>query len=206
MKYAIYDITSGDILHSYTGTNPELNISPQQNFMLIEDEADVSNHYIENDIIVSKPAKPDGRFWIFDFQSKLWVLDESKLSLGKSRKKAQVSAKVEELKYVPIIYDGKNLDADLIAQTNISGKIAQLQNEIALSIPSIDLFWKDADNIIHTWTDPAVYLEWLRGLQIAIANRTTNLYNTAWTGKDAIDAFTTLADVTNYDINALFGI
>lgn len=124
----------------------------------------------------------------------------------KSRVKALITSKANELRYVTIAYDGKNLDANEIAQTNISGKIAQLQNELALALPSNDLFWKDADNIVHTWTDPAVYLEWLQGLQVQIASRATSLYNTAWTGKAAVDALTTIDEVSNYDIDALFGI
>lgn len=128
------------------------------------------------------------------------------ITKAKSNVKAQISEKAEERKYVFIVYDAKNLDANTIAQTNISGKIAQLQNEIALGVPSTDLFWKDADNVVHTWPDAASYLAWLQGLQVAIANRTTTLYNTSWTGKAAVDALTTLDEVLNYDINALFGI
>lgn len=135
------------------------------------------------------------------------VISESDtISKVKANVKTQISNKVEELRYSPISYDSKNLDANIIAQTNISGKIAQLQNEISLSIVSGNLFWKDADNIIHTWTDPAVYLEWLQGLQIAISNRTSTLYQTAWAGKGEVDLLTTLDEVLNYNINALFGI
>ncbi len=128
------------------------------------------------------------------------------LSNLKSIKKSQINTKANELRYATIAYDGKNLDANEIAQTNISGKIAQLQNELTLALPSNDLFWKDADNIVHTWTDPAVYLEWLQGLQVQIASRTTLLYNTAWTGKAAVDALTAIDEVVNYDIDALFAI
>ena len=128
------------------------------------------------------------------------------ITKAKSNVKTQITSKVEELKYIPIVYDGKNLDADVTAQTNISGKIAQIQNEIALSVPSTDLVWKDADNVVHTWINVNAYLEWLQGLQIAIANRTTALYQTAWTGKSAVDALTTVQEVIDYDINALFGI
>jgi hypothetical protein len=162
-------------------------------------------YYVENGVLVQRDSAPSG-YHTFDFTTKQWIVTSIDLDLAKLDKKKLISDKVNQLRYSTIVYDGKNLDANEIAQTNISGKIAQLQNELALALPSNDLFWKDADNIVHTWTDPAVYLEWLQGLQVQIASRATLLYNTAWTGKAAIDAFTDINDVMNYDINALFGI
>lgn len=93
-----------------------------------------------------------------------------------------IRAQKEQL---PISYDGKTLDADEQATKNINGKILELEskNALGITIDTNTLFWRDSDNTTHVWTDAATYLAWLRGLAIAIAERTSMLYYIAWTKK-----------------------
>lgn len=97
----------------------------------------------------------------------------------------QINAKRAEKEFLPIGYDGKLLDADADAIKNINGQILRLESKIALgqTIDTTTLFWRDAENNTHAWTDVAEYLNWLRGLAIAIAERTSYLYYIAWQKK-----------------------
>lgn len=122
----------------------------------------------------------------------------------KTELKQQLTSIADNIHISPIGYDSKTLDADEVAQQNISGKITQLQNEIALAITSANLFWKDHDNIIHTWADVSTYLAWLQGLQVAIATRRTNLYQTLWQAKTQIDSLTTVDALKAININTIF--
>jgi len=208
MSYIATFNEHGEILQSIIC--PEDDLQYYNNFIFLQsgDVIEPDQYYIPD---INNPVKTllTGRpsdYHQYDYVNKQWVITNEQLALAQQDKKTLIINKINELRFSNIPYDGKNLDADVTAQTNISGKIAQIQNEIALSVPSTDLVWKDADNIVHTWISVNAYLEWLQGLQIAIANRTSALYQTAWTGKAAVDAFTTVQEVIDYDINALFGI
>jgi len=97
----------------------------------------------------------------------------------------QINAKRAEKEFLPISYDGKLLDADADAIKNINGQILRLESKMALvqTIDTNTLFWRDAENSTHVWTDVTEYLNWLRGLAIAIAERTSYLYYIAWQKK-----------------------
>lgn len=106
-----------------------------------------------------------------------------------------------------IEYDGKIIQVRVKDKSNITGRIDALkvQLELGLSIDPGSLFWRDFANVTHTWTDPAVYLEWLQLLLLAIAQRSGSLYLASWQHKAAILAIAqtpgaTVNDVLNYDI------
>ena len=180
----------------------------------VEDIELMNGYYydLEAEELVSLPAKPsEGYIW--DGVTKSWVVDEENLVLINKRLKLTVDRIRENKEISTIPYDDKNLDADAEAIKNINGKLQELQAKEALSLP-IDvnsLFWRDADNIIHSWEDVAAYKTWLQGLIIAIAERTSNLYQISWTKKAEIDAILEnetlpneekLQNLLSYDINA----
>lgn len=105
---------------------------------------------------------------------------------------------------LPIIYQDTVWDANQIAQNNIQGKLVEISSKQILNIVDANLFWKDTANVIHTWSTMDEYLLWLRGLAIAIAERTTNLYTIAWTKKAEVEALLTVTDVVTYDTNIGF--
>lgn len=106
----------------------------------------------------------------------------SVLATDRADKINLIRAKKEQL---PIEYDNKLLDADDAAIKNINGKILELESKQALGIviDTNTLFWRDANDTTHVWTDAMSYLNWLRGLAIAIAERTSLLYYIAWQKK-----------------------
>jgi hypothetical protein len=96
------------------------------------------------------------------------------------------------------------LDSDKVSQENISGKIEQLKSEIEFGVIPDNLFWKDANNILHTWETHQEYLRWLQGLLIAISNRRTLLYQLSWQASSDIDSMESIEDVLNYDPEQVF--
>lgn len=208
MSYIATFNEHGEILQSIIC--PEDDLQYYNNFIFLQsgDVIEPDQYYIPD---INNPVKTllTGRpsdYHQYDYVNKQWVILDEYLDTSKIDKKNEINNTMNKLRFAIIVYDGKNLDVDVTAQTNISGKIAQIQNEIALSVPSTDLVWKDADNVVHTWISVNAYLEWLQGLQIAIAHRTSALYQTIWTGKAAVDALSNVQEVIDYDVNALFGI
>lgn len=120
--------------------------------------------------------------------------------------KAEVVKKIETLRETktnsPITYLGLTWDADTISRENINGKIVEISSKQLLGITDTNLFWKDTANTIHTWSTMDEYLLWLRGLAIAIAERGTLLYATAWSKKAEAEALTTVTAVVTYDVNS----
>jgi hypothetical protein len=203
-NYIFYN-SDGEIKIVYSGQCLEQMIVINPDLSYIEgDVALVENYYIdENAEVVEKPVQPTP-FHQFHYSIKEWVLSSEQIDKAKKQKKQDITGQADYLHIQPISYDSKLLDADATAQQNISGKITELQNDIALSITSTNLFWKDADNVVHTWTDAAEYLTWLQGLFNAITTRRTNLYALSWQGKADIDAMSNIEDITNYSVEQLF--
>jgi len=208
MSYIATFNEHGEILQSIICPEDDLQYYNNFIFLQSDDVIEQDQYYIPD---INNPVKTllTGRpsdYHQYDYVNKQWVILDEYLDTSKIDKKNEINNTMNKLRFAIIVYDGKNLDVDVTAQTNISGKIAQIQNEIALSVPSTDLVWKDADNVVHTWISVNAYLEWLQGLQIAIAHRTSALYQTIWTGKAAVDALSNVQEVIDYDVNALFGI
>jgi hypothetical protein len=201
--YTFYDGNTGQIILNYSGTQIDQMALHYTTLSYIEGSFEADLYYIENGTAASKLVKPS-KYHEFNYSTKVWEITPAKLDFIKSRVKQQIADRADSIHLSPIVYDNKTLDANEIAQQNILGKISQLQNEIALNITSTNLFWKDHDNVIHTWTDATIYLTWLQGLQVAIASRRSSLYSISWTGKTAVDALTTYDEVSNYSIDTLF--
>ena len=105
---------------------------------------------------------------------------------------------------LPITYDGKRLDGDATAQKNLADKLAGVQQRIRLGIgmaPEL-MVWKDADNIVHQWSDLQAYCDWLAGYVIALEDRGTRLYAAAWQHKTNIEALADIDAILAYDLAA----
>jgi hypothetical protein len=205
-NYIFYN-SDGEIKIVYSGQCLEQMIAINPDLSYIEgDVALVENYYIdENAEVVAKPVKPSP-FHTFDYTTKDWILLGEQLEVAKTNKKTQITQQADWIHLQPIQYDGKLLDADTTAQANISGKITELKNDIELNYPSTNLFWKDANNVVHTWTDAGEYLAWLQGLFNKISMRRTELYAISWQGKEIVDSLSDINSITSYSVEDLFNV
>lgn len=98
---------------------------------------------------------------------------------------------------LPLIYDGKNLDADARARENLKSKLEEIKSREALNqpMPQFLLVWRDADNVTHSWPTQGAYKTWLEGFTIAMSERGTLLYAAAWQHKKNIDDLAKLGDI-----------
>lgn len=74
MNYTIYLITTGQILRIVQTNNIQSQIQDGENYL--EGSINDSMYYIENDLAVAIPPKPND-YSIFNFATKLWVEDEN---------------------------------------------------------------------------------------------------------------------------------
>lgn len=141
------------------------------------------------------PECPSHRHML-DPVTKTWV-DGRTLTELKVEKCLKVDGLRTAKSVLPIEYDGALLDADLKAQSNISNKLLEIRENIDLGreMGTSVLFWRDADNEMHTFSDMAYFKQWLGMLAITITERGTLLYQWAWKKKALIDAATTPEEV-----------
>jgi hypothetical protein len=205
-NYIFYN-SDGEIKIVYSGQCLEQMIAINPDLSYIEgDVALVENYYIdENAEVVEKPVQPTP-FHQFHYSIKEWVLSSEQIEVAKTNKKSAITQQADWIHLQPIQYDGKLLDADTTAQANISGKITELKNDIELNYPSTNLFWKDANNVVHTWTDAGEYLAWLQGLFNKISMRRTELYAISWQGKEIVDSLSDINSITSYSVEDLFNV
>lgn len=129
---------------------------------------------------------------------------EPDLNRAVSARKIEIETERIRRNFLPIIYDGKNLDADATAQKNLSDKLQGVRERIRLGIamaPEL-LVWKDADNIVYSWPDLQGYHDWLSRYTIALEERGTRLYLAWWQHKTNIEALSTVEEILAYDITA----
>jgi hypothetical protein len=166
-----------------------------------DNETLLSTYFFENNLL-TLPERPN-RFFLWDSSSYSWVLSSEEINRYKGILLLEINKVRGRLSLKPIAYDNKTLDADTQAQSNINGKLQEIFAREATNNPltSSEMFWKDADNAIHSWNNQNDYKLWLQGLVIAISSRNTSLYATAWTKKAEVEALTDINDILNYDTN-----
>ena len=147
-----------------------------------------TDHYWDGNGWVAPPARPS--FWHeFDWETKVWVdtltLDQHKFV---ARGKLEVSR--NRRAEAPIEFEGATLDADLKSQGNIKDKLVDIdqRRKQGLDYPADLLFWRDYDNLMHTFVTVDEYEAWLSRLLIAIAERGTRTYLWMWGKKAEVDA------------------
>jgi hypothetical protein len=195
--FTTYNKLSGEI--ASIGFCPDDDLLSQETDALgvIEGNYEPEIYYAPAGVPTPKPEKPSGDHeW--NETTKQWDFDKTKIKLRLYRHVDRERIKRDNL---DIIYDGKNLQADDEARANIHGKIAEIVAAESISTTISPLIWRCSDNIIHTWTDMLIYKAWLQGLVMAIAARSTSLYQASWTHKAAIAALDTVQEIKDYDIN-----
>ncbi len=203
LSYTYYNSTTGKIEANYAGENVIEMDKCYPMMTRIDGNYEEEFYYIENENAVEKPVRPTP-FHQFDYSIKDWILLTEQLEKAKTKKKQDITNYANWLHLEPIAYDNKLLDADRVAQQNISGKITELKNNIDLGITSFLFVWRDANNNDHTWSNHIAYLTWLQGLFNAITNRRTNLYTISWQGKAEVESMSTIEQIQQYDVEALF--
>jgi hypothetical protein len=97
----------------------------------------------------------------------------------KTEKEAEINRVRQKLNLLPIDYDNTKFDADENSQSNLRGWISVLNSGGVLPI---NFVWRDFYNV-----DREVDAAWLIGLQTAIINRTTALYERSWELKQQLN-------------------
>jgi hypothetical protein len=161
----------------------------------------LNSNYFNGTDIVTLPAKVE-EYYIWDSINFIYREPDGYLEIVKQNKTNALNNLRAYKNTQSITYLGIAFDADIISQTNISGKILEITTKQVLGIIDTNFFWKDTANVIHTWATMEEYLLWLRGLAIAIAERTTLLYAKAWAKKEEVQALATVNEVLSYEIDA----
>lgn len=163
--------------------------------IVIEGNFPSNLYYIVNGIPTAKPVQPSQNY-TWDNSTKEWIPDIVK---AKQLKRSAVDARLEELVYSNITYDGHIFQVDEYSVKNIQKKLDELRSAEALNITPSPLLWRDLDNNNYYWTDLGEFKLWLNGFVVTIAARTTALIIASFTHKDTITALTTIAEVESYD-------
>lgn len=201
MIVAIYDETTGEILRTVSASADLIaaNVQAGEVYVEVSEFVTGDTHYVDSGALVEKPPQPSG-FHQWDSTTRQWVAD---LAAVRSFARHRVDRERERRIASPLAYDGKSLDADDTARTNLSNKITEMDKRIALGIttPPQLLVWRDANNTTWSWATPVDYVNWLGGFAVAMAERGTLNYMAAWQHKANIDALTTVEDVLAYDFS-----
>lgn len=146
------------------------------------------------------PARPPHHEW--DWPTKSWLPD---LPAAISARKAEIDVERDRRISLPLLYDGKNLDADARARENLKSKLEEIKSREALNqpMPQQMMVWRDADNVTHSWPTQEAYKAWLEGFAVTMSERGTMIYAACWAHKGNIGALTSVEDVLNY--NATIG-
>jgi hypothetical protein len=202
MRGIIYN-NEGRILRLISVPEDSINDQINTGEYLLEGVADIWTNYIEDGLIKLIPSKPS-KYHTWDWANKIYVLSNTGISDSKLDINQLIETKRGSLALTPITYDNKTLDADTQAQSNINGKLQEIFAREAISSPLVsgEMFWKDTNNVIHSWSNQTDYKLWLQGLVIAISSRNTQLYSIAWTKKAEVEALTGIDDILAYDINS----
>lgn len=131
-----------------------------------------------------------------------WQLDWGR---AREAKKFALEAELARRLLSPITLGGITLDADVVAQKNLSDKLQGVRERMRLGV-QMDadlLIWRDEANVTHVWPDLESYHDWLSGFTIALEDRGTRMYLASWTHKANIDALVAAEDeegLLSYDV------
>lgn len=151
-----------------------------------------SNHYwcFTDNQWKARPACPN-QGYVFNWENKQWEDPR-----GVKELQAEYLAAVEKEKVArkaaPIFYDDHLVDAHTTAQTNIANKLNELNaiEALGLSVESVALYWRVADNSTVVFDSLASMKAWLLGLVIAISRRASEIYSWSWAQKEKIRSST----------------
>lgn len=138
----------------------------------------------------------------WDLATESWQLDWGR---AREAKKFAIEAELARRLLSPITLGGITLDADVVAQKNLSDKLQGVRERMRLGV-QMDadlLIWRDEANVTHVWPDLESYHDWLSGFTIALEDRGTRMYLASWTHKANIDALVAAEDeegLLSYDV------
>jgi hypothetical protein len=163
------------------------NYKPVPRELLVFSIEELSNNYIlvSGEFQQTNTTRPDKNYR-YDLATNSWYIPEELRQPFTDSKKADIDSTRETLSLQSIAYDNSALDADKTAQDNIKGKLEAIT----------------ADDNLHTFNTQAEYKAWLQGLVIAIDDRNTSLYISAWTKKAEVEALENIGDILTYDVDA----
>jgi hypothetical protein len=170
----------------------------------VSDAVTPSTHYVDVGVshtdVCQIPTRPSP-YHDFDYATHTWL---ERLGDAIAARKVEVNAERDRRNYLPITVNGVTLDADLVAQRNLSDKKAEADERIRLGIPMPTdlLIWKDCNNDLHTFDTLQDYADFISGFVVAMAERGTRLYVTSWAHKDKLDALTSVEAALAYDIGS----
>jgi hypothetical protein len=148
--------------------------------------------------LAAYPARPD-RHHTWHWASKTW---QPNLDKSKAEKRAQIERERDRRAAAPVIvYDGKNLDADVASIGRLANKLAALDayEKRGQTMPGNRLVWRDADNVTHVFASHQDYKLWLAGFAIALDDRGTLAFAWSWEKKVQLDALETAQEVIDFD-------
>lgn len=202
MKFAIYN-AAGDILRVGQCPDDAVSVQAQEGELLYEGSASLNDRVDTTTgllILNGKPPKPSA-VHVWDDIDKAWVGD---IALAKAVKSEAIELERDARVYAPTIeYDGCTVDSDARSQKNVTDKLAVIaQREIqGRPLPIELLFWRDTDNVDHTFPDQDTYKTWLGGLAIEIEERGTLAYAWSFAQKNVLAALTTFEQVQAFVVN-----
>lgn len=179
MSYYLYRRANGD--PEVTEYELPLDIFPGFTF--------VSGPHDEKPALVDKELADDG------------TLQPSLAKLKEAKSRDIEDVRDRRLVAPVLVYDGKNLDGDAQAKSNLSDKLWEVTSNIARgkSMPVESLVWKDHDNEIHAFPDMASYKDWLDGYVIAFGERNTAVWAWSWQKKAQLEAITTVDELLTFN-------
>lgn len=184
--YTYYDPATGEILACGKTYDVEA-ARPSASAALLEGVAgEMRKQYVHQDNLVDIPAKP-GDWYEWSWLSYSWEIPNTALLEAKKWKKLQVDSKRALANELPISYAGSSFDADSLAQGNVMAWMVNISN--GLVVP-VGFTWRDASNVDHP-ADAA----FISGLGAAMVHRGSQLYQSAWNTKAAIDQLLSIEEV-----------
>jgi predicted mannosyl-3-phosphoglycerate phosphatase (HAD superfamily) len=197
IDFTIVDEITGEILRIGSCSRADIDSQAGNGENIEIGHYSADDFYFVNGIATQKGSVPDDDSeW--DIELKKWKFNKAE---AKRKLKKKVESARERRDTLDISYDGKNIQADSESRANIHGKLAEIAAAQAFGQTTSPLIWRDSDNIDHAWTDMLIYKAWLQGLVMAIAARSTALYQASWAHKAAIAALEAVQEIKNYDIN-----
>lgn len=200
MKYCTFG-PDGNILK--TGTVPAslqsaLRAAEGDNILFFGADTNIGDdsHFVDVDTkaVCAIPPRPTSAH-IWDWSTKSWL---PSLSRAQAAKRVEIERERDRRITSQVIsYDGKNLDADAVSIDRLAKKLAALDayEKLGEVMPVDMLFWRDADNVTHTFASHAQYKVWLAGLAVAIDVRGSQAFAWSWEKKALMDAASTVGDV-----------
>lgn len=185
MKFTVYSKSTGEVLFSGEGQNPEVFENDERAVALgVACPAGWVDAVGQHHPLPEQPS-PDH---VWSWETKEWT-DPRTLAQFRAIKLHAIEQERDRRIGAPVAYQGRMVDADARAQSNITNKINEIlaREQVGDPMPAAMMIWRDADNLNVTFADQGEMKAWLQGLVIAITQRGTEAYAWSWQMKAAVE-------------------